>query len=215
MGPPELPGGNMLFLVVPALLKQMLQWGRRNYPAETRPRGAGEGPHRPASMGPPELPGGNRKKYLELKGNFCGFNGAAGITRRKPAVRRARTERWIEGFNGAAGITRRKPAAVRFRSIRRLVGFNGAAGITRRKHAVINAAGELTGLLQWGRRNYPAETSVVSGMLVVYARQLQWGRRNYPAETSESRCGLVFPRRFNGAAGITRRKRRGSSTPYL
>ena len=62
--------------------------------------------------------------------------------------------------------------------------------------------------LQWGRRNYPAETSLVKGRGDVHRRAsmgppelpggnalthgarlalkcaLQWGRRNYPAETS-------------------------------
>ena len=56
--------------------------------------------------------------------------------------------------------------------------------------------------LQWGRRNYPAETSQADGRMA-----LQWGRRNYPAETDAP--SLVSARSavcFNGAAGITRRK---------
>ena len=42
-------------------------------------------------------------------------------------------------------------------------------------------------------------------------RMLQWGRRNSPAETP-GRSGPWFARpvRFNGAAGIHRRKRSGS-----
>ena len=36
MGPPELPGGNLPTPVTPLLPTLVLQWGRRNYPAETR-----------------------------------------------------------------------------------------------------------------------------------------------------------------------------------
>ena len=86
--------------------------------------------------------------------------------------------------------------------------------------------------LQWGRRNYPAETLTASWVLstgllsfngaagITRRKQvafrcssgcgplLQWGRRNYPAETGELNIGtLRSRRRFNGAAGITRRKR--------
>ena len=86
-------------------------------------------------------------------------------------------------------------------------------------------------LLQWGRRNYPAETSGdprarrqdrVASMgppelpggnvhdydkFVKEREELQWGRRNYPAETpSLVVCDELHELRFNGAAGITRRK---------
>ena len=36
--------------------------------------------------------------------------------------------------------------------------------------------------LQWGRRNYPAETKDKSPKDIL-RDMLQWGRRNYPAET--------------------------------
>ena len=42
----------------------------------------------------------------------------------------------------------------------REVSFNGAAGITRRKHEDEDAAYDAAYALQWGRRNYPAETCV-------------------------------------------------------
>ena len=37
--------------------------------------------------------------------------------------------------------------------------------------------------LQWGRRNYPAETRIVVRSCHGAEPRLQWGRRNYPAET--------------------------------
>ena len=61
--------------------------------------------------------------------------------------------------------------------------------------------------LQWGRRNYPAETFHPQVAEYPRAAWLQWGRRNYPAETRQRRRNQVRRRhRFNGAAGITRRK---------
>ena len=130
-----------------------LQWGRRNYPAETRD-------HVPvrllelfASMGPPELPGGN------------------------PHPQAARP-----GFNGAAGITRRKLTFDLMMEMQEIQ-------------------------LQWGRRNYPAETRGALAGSAIEPQRLQWGRRNYPAETRlcTGGAGQAQPC-FNGAAGITRRK---------
>ena len=108
MGPPELPGGNQVPRRYHFLAPMSLQWGRRNYPAETRAEddsastrplrfnGAAGITRRKrarrmirrlrdlyASMGPPELPGGNFLLPLFCLLNFLGFNGAAGITRRK------------------------------------------------------------------------------------------------------------------------------------
>ena len=61
--------------------------------------------------------------------------------------------------------------------------------------------------LQWGRRNYPAETTVSWVTPGPMTMMLQWGRRNYPAETSEGAPTVAsFSICFNGAAGITRRK---------
>ena len=63
-------------------------------------------------------------------------------------------------------------------------------------------------MLQWGRRNYPAETPFPGRDDGPYTLALQWGRRNYPAETTYFRGSAeAEPGRFNGAAGITRRKR--------
>ena len=84
MGPPELPGGNSAAAGISVNRLPSLQWGRRNYPAETpAPPGAEQSPAKGfngaagitrrklvdlavagvhdalASMGPPELPGGN------------------------------------------------------------------------------------------------------------------------------------------------------------
>ena len=181
MGPPELPGGNL-----PALGEQRsdpvgLQWGRRNYPAETYVERSCTVQEFAASMGPPELPGGNwQRRSLRLLPWQC---------------------------------------------------FNGAAGITRRKLAAPIPTTTAMAMLQWGRRNYPAETysAVPSDAMVFLASMgppelpggnprgrdlygsernpLQWGRRNYPAETRCRQMALRRYRRcFNGAAGITRRK---------
>ena len=137
-------------------------------------------------------------------------------------------------FNGAAGITRRKHRHHRCFDQRHRNRFNGAAGITRRKHFTITATTIPMNPLQWGRRNYPAETfrtlspapsrvrsfngaagitrrkRLLAGAGIIYALELQWGRRNYPAETGATRsCRSSRRSRFNGAAGITRRKPSG------
>ena len=44
--------------------------------------------------------------------------------------------------------------------------------------------------LQWGRRNYPAETTVTVARVAREAKALQWGRRNYPAETQGKNRGV-------------------------
>ena len=283
MGPPELPGGNGLVVASIDEFIYELQWGRRNYPAETRH--AGNIPCVSYSV----LQWGRRNYPAEtilrsgrrMRAGRC-FNGAAGITRRKlggidgrlpplPLLQWGRRNYPAETavavpsaippvhlrFNGAAGITRRKRR--RYRSVRGRSRrcFNGAAGITRRKpdrgavqghHRQFASMGppELPGgnpgsaewgqvegaLLQWGRRNYPAETSPIAPTDPRSHRALQWGRRNYPAETRVScapergfagasmgppelpggnRRAARSPgrrdRSFNGAAGITRRKR--------
>ena len=233
MGPPELPGGNdppndtrgrprrrfngaagitrrkQKLSQTAAPAAPTLQWGRRNYPAETtdpnppalprdeRFNGAAGITRRKrltigtipalaasASMGPPELPGGNHRLATHPPTHLERFNGAAGITRRKPKARSVILPSTC-CFNGAAGITRRKPAP----------GMRIRAGIAS---------------LQWGRRNYPAETVHApplrpnlgaasmgppelpggnGGVLgcVVGHFGLQWGRRNYPAETAFAR----------------------------
>ena len=168
MGPPELPGGNSACAARYFSASPRLQWGRRNYPAET----AG-GRHQ---GGPPEPR----------------FNGAAGITRRKQSKHLLLLS-FNNSFNGAAGITRRKPA----RPLVRWYQFNAA--------------------LQWGRRNYPAETDYrrkVDALAAVKASmgppELPGGNpdRAGPDRTAPQGC-------FNGAAGITRRKRRSADITGL
>ena len=142
MGPPELPGGNTWTGYGSRSRNVRLQWGRRNYPAETRARRRHRRcTSRYASMGPPELPGGNaspgcsrcrspaslqwgRRNYpaetyrggREVPQGGAGFNGAAGITRRKQGPGRAPAAARTPSFNGAAGITRRKPPGGRAES---------------------------------------------------------------------------------------------------
>ena len=69
MGPPEFTGGNPPDPVVLAPLTRVLQWGRRNSPAETTGRvvHSGQSDSERASMGPPEFTGGNRHgKHVAL-----------------------------------------------------------------------------------------------------------------------------------------------------
>ena len=132
MGPPEFTGGNLRRSRLISNVSATLQWGRRNSPAETpRPR---------------------RRACRSRRG----FNGAAGIHRRKPdalgelhqvferasmgppeftggnRVGARAVDAAGAGFNGAAGIHRRKPSRTgRSRSCPPR--FNGAAGIHRRK----------------------------------------------------------------------------------
>ena len=134
----------------------MLQWGRRNYPAETSKCQFCGSREATASMGPPELPGGNdstdlaaaRAEALQWgRRNYpaetCGRSSAS--------RRRSRSLQWgrrnypaetaappaclagASSFNGAAGITRRKPECYSTGLPRHRARFNGAAGITRRK----------------------------------------------------------------------------------
>ena len=161
-----------------------------------------------ASMGPPELPGGNCQAATAALEASMGFNGAAGITRRKLEE----SVSWlggVVGFNGAAGITRRKlegcdlpgaGASSASMGPPELPGGNGDAD---------SEEGHRAPLLQWGRRNYPAETTPARIPPPRCARasmgppELPGGNRG----TSRRRC-TPFPS-FNGAAGITRRKRFG------
>ena len=108
MGPPELPGGNTVQLIPDRLEQPLLQWGRRNYPAET----CGRWPAR--------------------RCRWTGFNGAAGITRRKPACAAGAPREFA-----ALQWGRRNYPAETCRYVytlpRRTARFNGAAGIIRRK----------------------------------------------------------------------------------
>ena len=167
MGPPEFTGGNERWQDRDSGRNRSLQWGRRNSPAET---------------------GGIRGRRAR---NPPGFNGAAGIHRRKLPIRQA------EGC--VAGIASMGPPE--------FTGGNPpppAAGGRRRQS------------LQWGRRNSPAETDHEWAETGPERGALQWGRRNSPAETA-----LTSKRRssgswcFNGAAGIHRRKLSDDRPPHV
>ena len=208
MGPPELPGGNPYqrrWIEDPAPVLQwgrrnypaetykgrnillenadVLQWGRRNYPAETRLTGAQSGSSavvlqwgrrnypaettnmrseitdsEGASMGPPELPGGNLDHHAPSFPCFWCFNGAAGITRRKRPMPRATTARSAKRFNGAAGITRRKPLRAGFLTAFAMPASMGPPELPGGNRGNREAEKDCLQLLQWGRRNYPAET---------------------------------------------------------
>ena len=159
MGPPEFTGGNLFRKASDNSAINLLQWGRRNSPAETE-TGTRPGLHTPAR-----------------------FNGAAGIHRRKPGGDRSdpghpghasmgppeftggnvvdggHRRRSAARFNGAAGIHRRKQVAENALAVE-LIGFNGAAGIHRRKPRSPPTSRSLPAQLQWGRRNSPAETGL-------------------------------------------------------
>ena len=206
MGPPELPGGNAALVATTRMVPRrfngaagitrrkpvapststvsvaVLQWGRRNYPAETSLTELLCQLAFLASMGPPELPGGNRNSHGRTVRTYTGFNGAAGITRRKPLLAAVEGGGGKRRFNGAAGITRRKrvmqgradPGQLASMGPPELPGGNARKliGNCLRRWA-----------LQWGRRNYPAETADCTVRVYFDRSELQWGRRNYPAET--------------------------------
>ena len=132
MGPPEFTGGNPNIRSGTYDQIPTLQWGRRNSPAETRPAHADR-------RCPPELQWGRRNSPAET-----GL--AAG------AVRRRR-----RGFNGAAGIHRRKPGGMDPFHTTGLASM-GPPEFTGGNARLIGRVTEIASVLQWGRRNSPAET---------------------------------------------------------
>ena len=206
MGPPELPGGNDYNNLTEFEQKFMLQWGRRNYPAETRRRL------------PRRKPGPKR------------FNGAAGITRRKqvsssPSSTARSSLQWGRRNYPAETNVHKVPGnqhTVASMGPPELPGGNwscaGTGLLSGRSasmgppelpggNAAIGCAGPAVALLQWGRRNYPAETGAgqnttppiatcFNGAAGITRRKRQSGRNRH---RMGRRC-------FNGAAGITRRK---------
>ena len=109
MGPPELPGGNSRGRGRAGGGSMALQWGRRNYPAETcAPSSSASKRSAAASMGPPELPGGNVVLPLDhgsaIERLQWGRRNYPAETLQAPVL----LPPLHRGFNGAAGITRRK-----------------------------------------------------------------------------------------------------------
>ena len=189
----------------------VLQWGRRNSPAETYTNEEEMVADLDASMGPPEFTGGNIALYGMSAQDATRFNGAAGIHRRKPPLYVAENCACRARFNGAAGIHRRKRVQRAY--------FRGSADsasmgppeFTGGNVDWISNINPFKWLgLQWGRRNSPAETRLAHQRARERLIGLQWGRRNSPAETNAGRTATpVGIARFNGAAGIHRRKRGG------
>ena len=193
MGPPELPGGNRPQRADRLCAPVLLQWGRRNYPAETVLTSHPAENSAYASMGPPELPGGNSPATRAPRAHSNGFNGAAGITRRKQ-VAISRPPPWCASrFNGAAGITRRKRAAAARGYRLPAAASMGPPELPGGNRAYMMRITLQYYRLQWGRRNYPAETLVTNAPVYFFTHRLQWGRRNYPAETG--RGDRVIPLR--------------------
>ena len=214
--------------------RSRLQWGRRNYPAETSIR-------RRRRPGATSLQWGRRNYPAEtinvspaIANEYAGFNGAAGITRRKQLSssgfgpfqgplqwgRRnypAETRGSVLGegilprcFNGAAGITRRKPPKVHdsYMAVNRasmgppeLPGGNVQSRRQAEHRRLVASMGppELPG----GNISRPPPTRTARHTASMGPPELPGG--NAPAPLWN---GLLRRPSFNGAAGITRRKRR-------
>ena len=160
-----------------------LQWGRRNYPAETSTCMTLPTKESGASMGPPELPGGNRGwTPVGLEWDVRLQWGRRNYPAETPAPAAA-TGRPPRRFNGAAGITRRKQQVVVDTSTEVMIASMGPPELPG-GNPVWGAEEETMEItLQWGRRNYPAETFMGLRLARASSASLQWGRRNYPAET--------------------------------
>ena len=181
MGPPELPGGNAAIgCAGPAVA--LLQWGRRNYPAETAVRPGESSPQPGASMGPPELPGGNS---------------------RPRKIRHARNERLQWGRRNYPAETSRTVVVNAIILVLQWGRRNYPAETRQRR----NARPAYGGRLQWGRRNYPAETPPVATLNAAKAAGASMGPPELPGGNADRAPTTAASRmRFNGAAGITRRK---------
>ena len=206
MGPPEFTGGNHWPKIEAALAMLPLQWGRRNSPAETW-----------------------RSRWTASSWRQ-GFNGAAGIHRRKLIAKPYHTTgvsvlQWGRRNSPAETLLKLNlvvnlqyasmgppeftggnttPAG---RSRCSLTRFNGAAGIHRRKRPKMILRGGLHGIASMGPPEFTGGNSQRSRSRSGRERWLQWGRRNSPAETSGSPPPRqLVARCFNGAAGIHRRK---------
>ena len=133
MGPPELPGGNLPRTIVPRPMAAALQWGRRNYPAETLEiRLSRDDLARLLQWGRRNYPAETHRWHCRLGRTSESFNGAAGITRRKPddgdreLTLKVALQWGRRNYPAETGFTTASPVAPS-------PGFNGAAGITRRK----------------------------------------------------------------------------------
>ena len=135
MGPPEFTGGNALHPLRPHLgVFAELQWGRRNSPAETRPRGARMVPSHYASMGPPEFTGGNFRPMRNVTPDAPALQWGR---RNSPAETPSIPGRSLPAPGVLQWGRRNSPAETEgnFPTIfLPTKSFNGAAGIHRRKH---------------------------------------------------------------------------------
>ena len=169
MGPPEFTGGNTRIFGWRFTETPMLQWGRRNSPAETPPLG------HPwalrdvrASMGPPEFTGGNTMGSTSSSTSTAALQWGRRNSPAETGTGGAFTATPRQCFNGAAGIHRRKPVGgpeaadpvsdaasmgpPEFTGGNSQLGlgddtadtwrFNGAAGIHRRKLALAFGGGK-------------------------------------------------------------------------
>ena len=114
-------------------------------------------------MGPPEFTGGNIRWMSASSICNSGFNGAAGIHRRK--------------LTAQAVMMRMRTIALQW-GRRNSPAETWLVGLTDDPRPAT---------LQWGRRNSPAETRRVWALTIFQPTRLQWGRRNSPAETQSER----------------------------
>ena len=155
MGPPELPGGNPTRIVFLPPAQEMLQWGRRNYPAETFHRS------------------------LRRPGNECRFNGAAGITRRKlrgvdgSAAPNTSLQWGRRNYPAETAVRPGESSPQPGASM----GPPELPGGNSRPRKIRHARNER---LQWGRRNYPAETPPVATLNAAKAAGASMGPPELP-----------------------------------
>ena len=215
MGPPEFTGGNPVDPITDTRALAVLQWGRRNSPAETAIAHHGADLGIRASMGPPEFTGGNRRRSghplrCAVMLQWGRRNSPAETSRRPEAgssVEHASmgppeftggNQRMIGGAREADPLASMGPPEFTGGNLLDHGAapdgagrFNGAAGIHRRKPCSAPGGSPPDCRLQWGRRNSPAETPKRAARSPPGPWTLQWGRRNSPAETAVQggRCG--------------------------
>ena len=134
MGPPEFTGGNPRTSSWSHVVALMLQWGRRNSPAETGAQAFAVACVLLASMGPPEFTGGNLLIALQARRRAAASMGPPEFTGGNPCA-------------VPAGSTPTRRASM------------GPPEFTGGNACNSNARRNARAALQWGRRNSPAETT--------------------------------------------------------
>ena len=129
------PAETPLMLVILSTSKSSLQWGRRNSPAETVDAVSDRRVQLP-------LQWGRRNSPAETCGYDAGGGSASG------------------GFNGAAGIHRRKLDSRSIDTFAVITASMGPPEFTGGNNREMEISAPPIERLQWGRRNSPAETRI-------------------------------------------------------